>query len=272
MKCIFCKSPAAGNVSTEHIIPESLGNTKLTLKPGIVCDKCNNYFSREVEAPFLNHPVIKSLRFNQALPSKKGRVPATTGLLFPNEPAILARERKTFNPHLFLTERGTERLFKEQGGTLVLPAGGEVPSGPLLSRFMAKVALEAMAKRLEDHPDGIAYLADETQLDLIRNHAKRGETNAWPVHVRRIYDSEAQYVEADGRVTQMVHESDILLTDTSEWYFVLCLFGLELTINYGGPNNEGYVRWLKEHGGASPLYHGRNSAYRKNFFPGHLRV
>gem|GEM_PF-6774000 len=93
----------------------------------------------------------------------------------------------------------------------------------------------------------------------------------WPVHVRRIYDSEAQYL-AEGRVTQMVHESDILLTPSSEWYFVLCLFGLELVINYGGPDIEGYVQWLKANGGASPLYHGHNSEFRKHFFPGHLRV
>jgi hypothetical protein len=273
MKCIFCKRPPEGSVSVEHIIPESLGNSTLTLKPGIVCDKCNNYFSREVEGPFLNHPMIRALRFQQALPSKKGRVPATSGLLFPDEPVILARERKTLEPHVFLlTDRGIERMFSEERGTLVFPAGNDVPSGPLLSRFLAKIALEAMAKRLEAYPEGISYLADEAQLDLIRNHARRGETPAWPVHVRRIYDSEAQYIEPDGRVAQMIHESDILLTKSSEWYFILCLFGLELVINCGGPDIEGYLQWLRENDGASPLYHGHNSEFRKNFFPGHLRV
>lgn len=272
MKCIFCKAPPEGCVSTEHIIPESLGNTTLTLKPGIVCDKCNNYFSREVEGPFLAHPLIKALRFHQALPSKKGRIPPVTGLLWPDEPAILAREKKTLQPHVALSDQGIKRLFAEKSGMLVFPAENGIPTGALLSRFLAKIALESMAKRLEAYPDGIAYLADETQLDLIRHHARRGDTKDWPVHIRRIYDAEAQYIEDDGRVAQMVHESDILVTESSEWYFILCVFGLEMVINYGGPDTEGYVKWLEVNGGASPLYHGRNADFRGNFFPGHLKA
>ena len=46
--CLFCKleSPAT---TKEHIIPESLGNDDLLLS-GEVCDKCQNYFGKEVES------------------------------------------------------------------------------------------------------------------------------------------------------------------------------------------------------------------------------
>jgi hypothetical protein len=43
---------------------------------------------------------------------------------------------------------------------------------------------------------------------------------------------------------------------------VLAIFGLELTINLGGPNIEGYERWLVENENASPLYSGKNAVYR----------
>ena len=48
MRCIFCGSDTSQSTSVEHIIPESFGNSKAILRKGIVCDKCNNYFSRKV--------------------------------------------------------------------------------------------------------------------------------------------------------------------------------------------------------------------------------
>jgi hypothetical protein len=75
MRCLFCKQDSSRSVGREHIIPESLGNTTQVLPPGVVCDGCNNYFARKVERPFLQAAAILQLRFQQALPNKKGRVP-----------------------------------------------------------------------------------------------------------------------------------------------------------------------------------------------------
>src|SRR6476620_6715883 len=71
MRCIFCKADSKLSRSVEHVIPESLGNSTLVLPKGVVCDPCNNYFSREVEKPFLEAPAIRIMRFHQALESKK---------------------------------------------------------------------------------------------------------------------------------------------------------------------------------------------------------
>ena len=46
------KDPSTNSRSKEHIVPQSLGGTEHILPPGVVCDKCNNYFSRAVEKPF----------------------------------------------------------------------------------------------------------------------------------------------------------------------------------------------------------------------------
>ena len=75
MDCIFCKNNSSGSVSVEHIIPESLGNSKHVLPQGIVCDKCNNYFARKIEKPILDSEYFTHSRFINYLPNKRGRVP-----------------------------------------------------------------------------------------------------------------------------------------------------------------------------------------------------
>ena len=75
MKCIFCKQISNKSVSIEHILPESLGNIDAILPPGLICDKCNNYFSREVERPVLSSGIFRLLRNDKQLPSKKGKIP-----------------------------------------------------------------------------------------------------------------------------------------------------------------------------------------------------
>ncbi len=84
MRCIFCKDDSTNSKSLEHIIPESLGNATLILKPGVVCDKCNNYFAREVDKPFLEHNSIRNLRFEEGILSKKGRIPMLQGIISDN--------------------------------------------------------------------------------------------------------------------------------------------------------------------------------------------
>jgi len=75
MRCIFCKSGSDGSRSIEHIIPESLGNTEHTLPRRVVCDACNNYFARKIEAPLLASQVFVLLRARQRIPNKRGLIP-----------------------------------------------------------------------------------------------------------------------------------------------------------------------------------------------------
>ncbi len=75
VRCIFCKHDSAASVSVEHILPESMGNTDHTLPATIVCDKCNNYFSRKLESKVLNSPRLLKLRQELQIPSKRGRIP-----------------------------------------------------------------------------------------------------------------------------------------------------------------------------------------------------
>lgn len=253
MICIFCRNPSNDSCSVEHIIPESLGNHTLVLPPGVVCDSCNNYFSRKVEKQFLESPAIKSLRFHEEILSKKGKIPSLDGVLTPGFHAKFSRDpKKDSITSVSLSEDALRHLACEGKGVFLLSA--EPPSPLVLSRFMAKVALECMALRLINYPDGLEYIATEIQLDVIREHARKGTIKEWPVSVRRIYEQDAQWVDENGNFVQRVHESDIIQTNSGEWFFILAIFGLELAINYGGPEIEGYYRWLEEHENVSPLY------------------
>src|ERR1017187_161314 len=259
MRCLFCKKDSSASKSVEHVIPESLGNTTQLLRPGIVCDGCNNYFSREIEKPFLEAPAIAALRFHQSLPSKRGRVPPVRGVLAPEFPATVYKDLKASLTVLHVEPKAVQHLFRNSGGTLWLPGSEHPPPDLVVSRFLAKAGLEAMAQRLQQFPEGLAYLADEPQLDSVRRHAREGYPKSWPYHIRRIYDPDRHFTDNAGKEVQTIHEYDLLHTNSNEWYFVVAIFGLELAINLGGPEIEGYHLWLRTHGDISPLYHGRNS-------------
>jgi HNH endonuclease len=259
MRCLFCAEDSSGSKSVEHVIPESLWNTTHVLPRGVVCDSCNNYFAREIEKPFLEAPAVARLRFVQAIPNKRGRIPPSEGVLLPGFPALLHRDAsRPGSLSLDLPDEAIRHLLARKTAKVVIPATSEGPSDRVVSRFLAKVALEAMALRLVDYPDGLEYLVDEPQLHPIRRFVRRGQPESWPHHARRIYALERVLVEQDGLSYQTVHEFDFVVTASQEWFFVLSLFGLELTINLGGPDIDGYVSWLSEHDGQSPLYSGKN--------------
>jgi hypothetical protein len=260
MICIFCKEDSSSSRSVEHVIPESLGNSTLTLPPGVVCDRCNNYFARKVEKPFLDSIEMSALRFHQGIPNKRGMVPPLRGVLSPQIPVAVYRYLSgPFTVVVEVPAGGIDDLLATKSGVLILPAPDDRWSERLTSRFLAKVAVEYLATQFVTYDGGIAYLATETQLDLIRDHARRGGNKTWPYHSRRIYAADDEGSPQNDRDTQIVWECDILQTDVGELYFVLALFGLELTINYGGPEIEGYLQWIDSHDGISPLYFGKNA-------------
>jgi len=151
MRCIFCKVSSECSRSREHIIPESLGNLTQVLPPGVVCDSCNNYLSREVESPFLNSDAVRRLRFDQAIPSKRGKIPSMTGVIEPiHAPATLTRLLR--GNHIEgvpdVSPRAIPPLLSLQEGKLIFLAIAQPPSDRVVSRFLAKVAIEVIASRL----------------------------------------------------------------------------------------------------------------------------
>ncbi|WP_436873027.1 HNH endonuclease [Kosakonia sacchari] len=262
MKCIFCKMESTSSKSVEHIIPESLLNTKNILPAGIVCDKCNNYFSRKVEKPFISTPGMELFRFHQIIPNKKGRVPSVKGAISGSDLPVKIYKFFDKSSIFISVELNDEQLnLLEKGGAseLFIPIEFDEPAVKETSRFIAKVALEAIAQRLIKKEGGIDYIISETQFDPIRNHARYGQPKEWPYFSRRIYDvNNKKSIHGSGG--QLMHEYDFLCTEEGEIYFVMALYGVEMTINIGGPDIEGYVNWLEKNNNASPLYWGKNES------------
>lgn len=277
MRCLFCKKDSSATKSIEHIIPESLGNSTFVLPIGYVCDKCNNYFAREVEKPFLDQFDMRLLRFHEAVPNKKKKIPRITGM-FSSTPVTIHKD--LINGEIVTGIDISPDLFHKIADTtdemqLVVPALVEshLPKqGAITSRFLAKIALEALAERLKGPDGGLDYLIDHQQLDLIRNHARMGTTKEWPCNIRRIYatDAQWQFSNSGDETSQVIHECDFLFPNIDEkclngneciqdeLYFIVALWGIEFAINMVGPEIEGYQQWLVKHDYISPLHFGKN--------------
>jgi hypothetical protein len=263
--CLFCKHDTTGSKSVEHIIPESLGNTKSILPPGVVCDGCNNYFARKVEKPLLDSLDLTALRFHQRVSNKRGRIPPLQGTIGPSAPAAMYLHNSGTFAGLLDVSPEALRLIQDGGADILnLPAPKDSWDPTLTSRFLAKIALESLASRLLACYGGSDYAVTEPLLDRIRVYARRGGAIPWPYYRRRIYDADKPWTLAGREVVQRVWEWEILETERAEHYFILALFGLELTINYHEPDIRGYTDWLHRHGGVSPLYYGPNATHPEN--------
>ncbi|MFC3676635.1 HNH endonuclease [Ferrovibrio xuzhouensis] len=263
MRCIFCKQTAKKFSSVEHIIPESLGNKNFVLPKGFVCDSCNNYFSSKIEKPFLETGFLQNLRARNFIQSKKGRIPPHQVLL-PHIDGIHGLHFGLSGTHkLDLSVSAARSLFKMKEGTLILPPGS-IPEKRITSRFVAKAAIESLTHRLMGTHGWQEAVIDDPQLDPLREYARYGNGEKyWPVHIRRIYSENAYILDGEERYL-ITHESDFLFTSpesrlpdgsiSSEVYFIIALFGVEFSINLGGPEIDGYLKWLQKNNSKSPLY------------------
>lgn len=95
--------------SEEHIIPKSLGNDELILPKGIICDKCNNYFSTNIEKEFLSLESIRLLRSYHLLPSRKNKVPSQD-VLFCGDIATLEYDMHTNSMFLGVSPQTVAKL------------------------------------------------------------------------------------------------------------------------------------------------------------------
>ena len=260
MRCIFCKSNSEGSVSVEHVIPESLGNEDHILPRGWVCDGCNNYLATKVEKPFLDSLYGRSSRSSMGVPNKRGRIPPAEGwhaqsrtrvelVHVPGEGMCVGAAPGED------ASRWVESFQTNTHGTLYIPTPDTPEPNGVTARFIAKVALEVLALRCADVTGWNDELVDKPELDELRRYVRRGIPNLlWPVHIRRLYAQDFLFPGDAHGPHQVLHEFDILHTPEGEYFVVVAIFGLEYTINVGGPELDGYHAWLKSNGDKSPLY------------------
>ena len=256
MRCIFCKRNSTDSRSVEHIIPEALGNTEHILTRGVVCDGCNNYFARKVEGPLLDTLWFRHARSRQGIESKRGLVPPLSAII----PAARVAANVWLEPGNMsfgaIKERDEAQLYDSlasgRARSLLIPMVTDIDAA-LMSRFLAKIAVEILAHRMLHMERWEEQLIDDPQLDSLRRFARIGDRPlSWPYSRRRIY-GEDDIHGGDGGY-QVLHEFTLLYTDKHELYAVVCLFGEEFALNYGGPEIDGYATWLSQNNNRSPLY------------------
>jgi hypothetical protein len=137
----------------------------------------------------------------------------------------------------------------------------------LFSRLIAKIALELIAIRICHVPEWLVFGIDHVQFDPIRAYARFGSGPRWPVASRRIYDEDSIISCIPGEPPgQTIYETDFLHTPQGEGYAIICLFGVEHTINLIAPSTEGYRAWLEMHSGLSPLYLDNSMPNKQTYF------
>jgi HNH endonuclease len=264
MRCIFCKCHSSSSTSREHIIPESFGNKEHTLPPGVVCDKCNNYIARKVEKPLLDSLYFKEQRFKMSIPSKRNRIPTLSGIHLQSRTLIELMKRTDESGISIGVAQNQDELRwvrsvkEQQSGTLIIPIGSP-PDEYTISRFIAKIGLESLASRLLEVEGGIDEIVDKPELDELRSYVRTGSPGRiWPYSCRSIYPPDFPFSDK-GDTFEILHEYDILVTDSSEFYIVVALLGIEYALNLGGRELDGYYDWLQKHNDRSPLYTGKNT-------------
>lgn len=258
MRCIFCKQDSSTSRTIEHIIPESLGNKDHILPAGVVCDRCNNYFALKIEQPLLESDYFRHARFRRNVSSKKGRISTIQAMYLPG--MMLVEMMKDKEGTSIYASKETEssefvrNLLTHNTGRLIIPEPN-LPDEQLISRFLGKVAIEVLAFRLSGSPKGLHEVINKPELDKLRYYVRFGDPRMrWPFYRRRIYPEDKVFYEEGYGQYDVPHEFDLLYTESLELYLVLAIFGVEYSLNMGGPEIDGYVEWLKQHEFNSPLY------------------
>lgn len=215
MRCIFCKSSANTFRSVEHIIPEFLGNTGTTLPPGIVCDKCNNYFARKVEGKLLNSDFFKHARFRNSIPNKKGKIPSLEPVIGPGPSSLGMYKTVEGVQGIYPLDPKSEQLFikhvfSHKTCRIISPIPKRCDSY-VMSRLLAKIAVELLTSRVMRVPGWEDEVIFKPELDAIRNYARYGsQTFEWQFYERRIYSESQPREDEDGTLYETLNEMDIL--------------------------------------------------------------
>ncbi len=123
----------------------------------------------------------------------------------------------------------------------------------LMSRFLGKVAIEALAKRLSRTEGWREEMLSQEAMEPLRRYVRIGDqSETWRFNRRRLYAPD-QVFGLDGTGYEILHEYDFLYTQDCELIFVMALFGEEFAINMGGSETERYQEYLQDNNGMSLL-------------------
>lgn len=266
--CIFCHKDSSLSKSVEHIIPESLGNKEHILPKGYVCDACNHYFSVKIESQLLAQPYFVSMRRRNDIRTKKGKFVAEE-MFFPGAHKI-SETRLDFEAGVFyISDEDVIKSIVAGKCNRAISLYIEEPEYPnkTMSRFLAKCAYESIFLLGGEH-DYQLWLKKRDNKDFmfqdfekLRQFARYG-IGEWPYSQRRIYNEGTFFSYKGGEPYEVLHEQKFFFREVerideysimAELYFVLVICGIEYVISVTDPDISGFLQWLKDHPGQSPI-------------------
>jgi len=174
--CIYpCNGDARHSKSKYHIQPFSAGNqtqllspvSEYTLPNGLVCDKCNNYFGKEIEHHLTNHPFIKQYNAFYNRKTRKNK-----------KQAFSSDKIKIYQSGKGLLILEGEITVNEDGGIrMPIPSTNSI-NHKMISRAIHKIAYECLI------------------LDVFNKH---GIENVLKVSKSEPYSSIARYIRKPNR-------------------------------------------------------------------------
>jgi hypothetical protein len=102
--CIYCRAADGPFIGQEHPLPEGLGNTRIVLPRGVVCDPCNNGPLSRVDDIFVNFLPVAVGRVLYGVRTKAGAFPranldnASFAYLGQSELALVSKTGKGIRP------------------------------------------------------------------------------------------------------------------------------------------------------------------------------
>lgn len=139
--CIYCKNTNQNGFNQqEHVFPESLGNTEIILKKGLVCDVCNNGVLSQLDTNLAEHDAISFLKVLYVpINTKTGKYPKAK---FQNWKITKTHPRKI----QLISQSGSKESFVNQStneqAKFTINTFGRKPFDPLLlARSLYKIAL-----------------------------------------------------------------------------------------------------------------------------------
>lgn len=201
--CIYDCGSNSPSTQEYHLYPASASTMDLTLSPGIVCDKCNSYFSK-LEDYFVHHHPGSSMRVWNGVVTRKGKTPE-----FSHQRGKVTRIDGKGGREIKM-QLGAVRFDRHPNGDITI-VGSYTPrpfDACKISRVLHKIAFEVLVGDF-----GHELSPRDKRFAPLREYVRRPKsaTDFQPFAWRRCTDQQA--------FPQIVTVTD---TDSGDWIADMC--------------------------------------------------
>jgi len=187
--------------------------------------------------------------------SKKGRIPSKDGFLLDDQISKVTFGKAKNREEIIDVDRAVlEKLLAEGVNDIaaITVEFGAPENHPLVSKFLAKIGVEALAWEAKVYGGDESSYNQESLNNIKRyvRNAKKGEM--WHYTTRRLYRSEAGLKHGDEYI-KVICSWEFILTSDHQLLFQFLFVGTEFTIDMINPDIQSIVQWLSENNNKSAV-------------------